>query len=62
VREDPDRVVGYERACCEALGAPADAWRVLALIAVGHPAEQKRPRTQRQASKISYERFGERSR
>lgn len=62
VREDPDRIVGYERACCEALGAPPDAWRVLALIAIGHPAEQKRPRTQRQASKISYERFGERSR
>jgi nitroreductase len=62
VREDPDAVVGYERACCEALGAPPDEWRALALIAVGHPAEHKKPRTQRQPGKISYERFGRRSR
>jgi nitroreductase len=62
VREDPDRVVGYERACCEVLGAPPDEWRALALIAVGHPAGQKKPRTQRQADKISYESFGKRSR
>jgi nitroreductase len=62
MREDPDAVAGYERACCETLGAPPDQWRALALIAVGHPAEQKKPRTQRQASKLSYERFGRRSR
>ncbi len=62
MREDPDAVAGYERACCEALGAPPDEWRVLALIAVGHPAEQKKPRTQRQVGKISFERFGKRSR
>ena len=62
MREDPDAVVGYERACCELLGAPPDEWRAVALIAVGHPGEQKPPRTQRQVSKVSYERFGRRSR
>ena len=62
VREDPDDVIGYERACCEALGAPPDEWRAVALIAVGHPAEKRPPRTQRQVSKVSYERFGKRSR
>jgi len=62
MREDPDDVVGYERACCEALGAPPDEWRAVALIAIGHPGEEKQPRTQRQVSKVSYERFGKRSR
>jgi len=62
MREDPDAVVGYERACCEALGAPPDQWRALALVGIGHAAENKRPRTQRQASKVSYERFGKRTR
>ena len=62
MREDPDAVVGYERACCALLGAPPDEWRAVALIAVGHPGEQKPPRTQRQVSKVSYERFGRRSR
>ena len=32
------------------------------LIGIGHPGEKKKPRTQRQVSKVSYERFGERSR
>ena len=41
MREDPDDVVGYERACCEALGAPPDEWRAVALIAVGHPARDE---------------------
>jgi len=62
MREDPDAVVGYERTCCEALGAPPDEWRAVALIAIGHPGETKEPRTQRQVSKVSYERFGKRSR
>ena len=62
MREDPGAVVGYERECCEALGVPARGWRVLALIGVGHPGQKKTPRTQRQASKISYESFGKRSR
>ena len=46
----------------EIIGAPADGWRCLCLIAVGHPAETKAPRTQRQVSKLSFERFGRRSR
>ena len=62
MREDPDAVAGYERACCEALGAPPDEWRAVALIAIGHPGEKKQPRTQWQVSKVSYERFGKRSR
>ncbi len=66
MREDaPDNatdVVGCEKACCEVLGIPIGRWRVLALIGIGHPAEHKKPRTQRQVSKMSYERFGKRSR
>lgn len=31
-------------------------------LMLGHPREHKRPRTQRQPSKIGYERFGMRSR
>jgi nitroreductase len=62
MREDPGAVVGCERSCCEVLGIPPGGWRVLALIGVGHPAEKKKPRTQRQVSKVSYERFGKRSR
>jgi nitroreductase len=62
MREDPDAVAGYERACLDVLGAPQDEWRALALIGVGHPAEEKEPRTQREAGKLSYERFGRRSR
>lgn len=62
MREDPGAVVGYERACCEVLGAPPAAWRALALIGIGHPGEEKQPRTQRQVTKVSYERFGKRSR
>jgi nitroreductase len=62
MREDPGAVVGYERSCCEVLGIHPGGWRVLALIGIGHPGEKKKPRTQRQVSKISYERFGKRSR
>lgn len=62
MREDPDAVAGYERDCCKMLGAPPDEWRALALVGVGHPGEEKAPRTQRDASKVSYERFGARSR
>ena len=51
-----------EMRALEILGAPTDGWRCLCLIAVGHPAETKAPRTQRQASKLSFERFGERPR
>jgi len=62
MREDATEVVGCEKACCEVLGIPAGTWRVLALIGIGHPGEKKQPRTQRQVSKVSYERFGKRSR
>ena len=62
MREDDAELVGCERACCDVLGIPPGRWRVLALIAVGHPGEKKKPRTQRQPSKVSYERFGKRSR
>ena len=62
MREDPGAVAGYERSCCEVLGIPLGKWRVLALIGIGHPGEKKKPRTQRQMSKVSYERFGKRSR
>jgi len=62
MREDPTEVVGYEEACREVLGVPAGPWRVLSLIGIGHPGETKKPRTQRQVSKVSYERFGKRSR
>jgi nitroreductase len=62
IREDASEIVGCEKACCEVLGVPLGRWRVLALIGIGHPAERKQPRTQRQVSKLSYERFGRRSR
>jgi nitroreductase len=51
-----------EMSALEIIGAPTDGWRCLCVIAVGHPAETKAPRTQRQESKLSFERFGERSR
>jgi len=50
-----------ESSCLEILGAPA-GYRALCLIGIGHPGEVKAPRTQRQLAKISYERFGRRSR
>ena len=62
IREDPPDAEGWERTCCEILGVPLGPWRVLALVGIGHPAEAKPPRTQRQVTKLSYERFGQRSR
>ncbi len=62
IREDAPEVTGDELAVCEELGVPTGPWRVLALIGVGHPAEAKPPRSQRQVTKLSYERFGKRSR
>jgi nitroreductase len=61
MREDATEVVGCERACAEVLGIPA-GYRVLCLIGIGHPAEKRKPRTQVQVSKLSFERFGKRSR
>ena len=62
IREEATEGYGDERRVLEILGAPADGWRCLCLIAVGHPADTKAPRTQRQASKLSFERFGEHAR
>jgi nitroreductase len=62
MREDATEVVGCEKACCEVLGVPLGDWRVLALLGIGHPAERRKARTQRQPGKVSYERFGTRSR
>jgi nitroreductase len=62
IREDSAEVRGGERTCCEILGVPVGPWRVLALIGVGRPAEVKKPRTQRQPGRLSYERFGRRAR
>jgi nitroreductase len=62
IRDEATEGYGDERRALEILGAPAQTWRCLCLIAVGHPAETKAPRTQRQVSKLSFERFGERPR
>ena len=62
IREDPPEAEGGERTCCQLLGVPLGPWRVLALVGIGHPAEAKPPRTQRQVTKLSYERFGRQSR
>jgi nitroreductase len=51
-----------ETHCLDLLGTTADKWRCLALVGIGHPAERKQPRTQRQVSKLSYERVGRRQR
>jgi len=47
----------YERSCARLLGIPSD-WRVLCLVGIGHPAQHKAPRSQRESEKLSYERFG----
>jgi nitroreductase len=62
MRDEATEVEGCETACREALGVPGGGWRVLALIGIGHPAGRKKPRTQRQPTKLSYESFGRRSR
>jgi nitroreductase len=62
IRDEATEGYGDERRVLEILGAPTDDWRCLCLIAVGHPAAAKAPRTQWQASKLSLERFGERER
>ena len=62
MHEDATEVVGCEEACCEVLGIPLGKWRMLALVGIGHPGEKKQPRTPRQVSKVSYERFAMRSR
>jgi nitroreductase len=62
IRDEATEGHGDEERVLEILGVPRGDWRCLCLIAIGHPAETKAPRTQRQASKLSFERFGRRSR
>jgi nitroreductase len=47
-----------ETAALQILGTTPDDFRCLCLIAVGHPAGTKAPRTQFQPTKLSYERVG----
>jgi nitroreductase len=61
MRDEATEEDGCEARCRAVLGAP-DKYRVLALVGFGHPAEKKKPRTQVQTSKLSFERFGRRSR
>jgi nitroreductase len=59
---DPGPEPGPEESTClEVLGAPP-GYRALCLVGLGHPAEAKAPRTQRQPGKLSYERFGRHAR
>ncbi len=62
IRDEATPDHDIEKRVREILGAPDDGWRCLCLIAVGHPAEAKAPRSQRQVSKLSFDRFGQRSR
>jgi nitroreductase len=50
-----------EARCRAVLGAPDD-YRVLALVGFGYPADDKKPRTQVQPTRLSFERFGRHSR
>lgn len=62
IRDESTEGYGDEKQTLEIVGAPAGAWRCLCLIAIGHPAETKAPRTQLQPTKLSFERFGKHSR
>ncbi len=48
----------YEKKVRALLNIPP-LWRVLCLLAIGHPAEHKPPRTRYEANKVYYETFGE---
>jgi len=61
IRDESTEGYGNERETLEAVGAPTDTWRCLCLVAIGHPAVAKPPRTQIQASKLSFERLGKHS-
>lgn len=56
VREHSHDGMGAEEYVKEILGIPTHI-RVLCLIAIGHPAQEKPPRTQFDPSKIHYEQF-----
>jgi nitroreductase len=62
IRDEATQGYGDEPRVLEIVGADAAEWRCLCLIAVGHPAEHKAPRTQFQPGKLSFESFGRRSR
>jgi nitroreductase len=61
MRDEATEEPGCEARCRAVLGAP-DGLRVLALVGFGHPARAKKPRTQIQPAKLSFERFGRRQR
>ncbi len=51
---------GDEKEYYPLLGLPSGSqWRILSLIGVGYPAEEKQPRTQYEPEKVSRELFGE---
>ncbi|MGB9799665.1 MAG: nitroreductase family protein [Thermanaerothrix sp.] len=49
--------IEYEKKVRTLLNIPPN-WHVLCLLAVGHPAEHKPPRTRYEANKVYYETFG----
>ena len=57
MRDEATEEEGCEARCLAVLEAPDD-YRVLALVGFGHPARPKKPRTQVQPTKLSFERFG----
>lgn len=61
MRDEATEEPGCEARCRAVLGAP-ERYRVLALVGFGHPARPKKPRTQIQPTKLSFERFGRRER
>jgi len=61
MRDEATEERGCEARCRAVLGAPG-GYRVLALVGFGRPARGKKPRTQIQPAKLSFERFGRRSR
>jgi nitroreductase len=61
MRDEATEEEGCEARCRAVLGAP-DGYRVLALVGFGHPSRPKKPRTQVQPTKLSFECFGRQSR
>jgi nitroreductase len=61
MRDEATEESGCEARCRALLGVPT-GYRVLALVGFGRPAAAKKPRTQVQPSRLSFERFGRRSR
>lgn len=61
MRDEATEEDGCEARCRAVLGAP-EKYRVLALLGFGQPAEKRKPRSQVQTTKLSFERFGRRGR